>query len=67
VPITAIRPRGRKLAAPAALREAIDASLARVRTLPPGTGRDEGLLGLIGLRHFFAVSAAEAAEIAVPA
>ena len=59
--------RGRKLAAPAALREAIDASLARVRTLPPGTGRDEGLLGLIGLRHFFAVGAAEAAEIAVPA
>lgn len=58
---------GRKLAAPAALREAIDASLARVRTLPPGTGRDEGLLGLIGLRHFFAAGEAEAAEIAVPA
>lgn len=58
---------GRKLAAPAALREAIDASLARVRTLPPGPGRDEGLLGLIGLRHFFAAGEAEAAEIAVPA
>ena len=58
---------GRRLAAPAALGEAIDASLARVRTLPPGPGRDEGLLGLIGLRHFFAAGEAEAAEIAVPA
>ena len=29
--------------------------------------RDEGLLGLIGLRHFFAAGEAEAAEIAVPA
>lgn len=59
--------RGRKLAAPAALREAIDASLARVRTLPPSSGRDEGLLGLIGLRHFFAAGQADTAEIAVPA
>lgn len=59
--------RGRKLVAPATLREAIDASLARVRTLPPGTGRDEGLLGLIGLCHFFAAGDAEATEIAVPA
>ena len=58
---------GRRLAAPAALGEAIDASLARVRTLPPGPGRDEGLLGLIGLRHFLVADNTGAAPIAVPA
>lgn len=48
---------GHRLEAPGALGEAIDTSLARIRSLPPGASRHQGLLGLIGLRHFFAGTA----------
>ena len=41
---------GRMLPAPQGLKVALEASLSRLRTLPPGTARDEALLGLIGLR-----------------
>lgn len=41
---------GLPLPAPEELRSALDASLARLRTVAPGGSRDEGLLGLIGLR-----------------
>jgi uncharacterized membrane protein YccC len=44
---------GRALPAPQELETALDASLARLRTLPPGEARDEALLGLIGLRFGF--------------
>lgn len=36
----------------------LDASLARLQALPAGPSRDETLLGLIGLRHFFAAKLA---------
>lgn len=42
---------GRPLPAPEELRRALEASLARLRTLAPGSARDEALLGLIGLRQ----------------
>ena len=42
---------GRPLPAPPPLRLALEDSLARLRTLPPGAARDEALLGLIGLRQ----------------
>ncbi|MEB1609776.1 FUSC family protein [Xanthomonas campestris pv. campestris] len=41
----------RPLPAPDALRERLDASLARVGKVPAGAHRDEALLGLIGLRY----------------
>ncbi|MFT3815422.1 MAG: FUSC family protein [Acidovorax sp.] len=41
---------GRPLPAPQALKTALEASLAHLRTLPPGAGRDDALLGLVGLR-----------------
>ena len=53
---------GRPLSPPAELRQWLDAALARLRRLDPGVGRDEALLGLIGLRHgLFARSAPEPA------
>ncbi|MBG3851376.1 FUSC family protein [Xanthomonas sp. WHRI 8391] len=39
------------LPGPDALRDRLDASLARVGKVPVGTHRDEALLGLIGLRY----------------
>lgn len=41
---------GRPLPAPQSLMAALETSLSRLRTLPPGHARDEALLGLIGLR-----------------
>jgi len=41
---------GRKLLAPVQLKTRLDASLARLGSLPPGEVRDESLLGLVGLR-----------------
>ncbi|WP_349656431.1 FUSC family protein [Xanthomonas sp. 10-10] len=41
----------RPLPGPAALRDRLDASLARVGKVPAGAHRDEALLGLIGLRY----------------
>ena len=41
---------GRPLPPPQELKEELEASLPRLRTLPPGQVRDEALLGLIGLR-----------------
>jgi uncharacterized membrane protein YccC len=41
---------GRPLAPPQELKTALEASLSRLGTLPPGPVRDDSLLGLIGLR-----------------
>lgn len=41
----------RPLPPPPELRAALDASLSRLSTLPAGSARDEGLLGLVGLRY----------------
>ncbi|HEY0297283.1 MAG TPA: FUSC family protein [Bordetella sp.] len=41
---------GRPLPPPQELKTALETSLSRLRTLPPGDMRDEALLGLIGLR-----------------
>ena len=40
----------RPLPPPAELKDALETSLSRLGALPPGTARDEALLGLIGLR-----------------
>jgi uncharacterized membrane protein YccC len=48
--------RASHLPVPDALRQGLDASLSRVRSLPPGQGRDEGLLGLVGLRYSLAAA-----------
>ncbi|MBB5866500.1 FUSC family protein [Xanthomonas sp. 3058] len=51
----------RPLPGPDALRDRLDASLARVGTVPAETHRDDALLGLIGLRDsVFAVAAPRA-------
>jgi uncharacterized membrane protein YccC len=47
----ALQRAGKPLPAPPPLRLALEDSLARLRTLPPGSARDEALLGLIGLRQ----------------
>lgn len=49
------------------LRRDLDASLARVRSLPAGQGRDEGLLGLVGLRQSLAGAPATALDPAASA
>jgi uncharacterized membrane protein YccC len=46
----ALESTGRPRPAPQALMAALEASLSRLRTLPPGHARDEALLGLVGLR-----------------
>ncbi|BBD81127.1 FUSC family protein [Aerosticca soli] len=41
----------RPLPPPPELKQALEASLARLGSLPPGPARDEALLGLVGLRY----------------
>ena len=58
---------GRPLMPPVELQALLDDALARLRGLDPGAGRDEALLGLIGLRHgLFAGPAAQVSPGRVP-
>jgi len=56
---------GRPLLPPTELLVLLDAALSRLRVLASGAGRDEALLGLIGLRHGL-FSEPSAADVAPP-